>query len=154
MGNLETNMNPDVLLKCTSSVRALTNGQPGDNTDPDVFFMDTPQLLPHIEQGRIVVDEGANLMHNHQEYGHIHRPGVWQGTVHIACTTHHSIVDVQHSKWRCRFGAHHQKDGHIHVPNMWQGTIQLPAEHTPHICIWPAKLRSEIWDQSSADCSM
>lgn len=46
--------------------------------------MDAPQLLPHVEQWGVVIDEGADLVDDHQENGDVHRPRVWQCSVHIA----------------------------------------------------------------------
>ena len=47
--------------------------------------MDAQQLLPHVEEGCIVVDEGTDLVNDHQEDGNVHGPGVWKSTIHIAC---------------------------------------------------------------------
>ena len=49
--------------------------------------MNAPQLLPHIEEGRIVVNEGTDLVEDHEEDGDVHAPGVGQGTIHIACSS-------------------------------------------------------------------
>ena len=48
--------------------------------------MNAPQLLPQIEQGRIIVDEGADLVDDHEKDGDVHAPCVRQGTIYIACT--------------------------------------------------------------------
>lgn len=48
--------------------------------------MDSPQLLPHVEQRGIVVNKGANLMYYHKEYADVHGPRVRQRSVYIACS--------------------------------------------------------------------
>ena len=49
--------------------------------------MDTPHLLPQIEQGRIVINEGADLVEDHEKDGDVHTPCVRQSTIHIACSS-------------------------------------------------------------------
>ena len=56
--------------------RSPTDGQPGHNTQVDRLLVDAPQFLPHVEQRRIVVDEGADLVHDHEKDGDVHGPGV------------------------------------------------------------------------------
>lgn len=49
--------------------------------------MNTPHLLPQVEQGRIVVNESTDLVEDHEEDGDVHTPCVRQGTIHIACSS-------------------------------------------------------------------
>lgn len=51
--------------------------------------MDAQQLLPHVEQRGVVVDEGTDLVDDHEENGNVHCPGVRQSPVHVACTFNH-----------------------------------------------------------------
>lgn len=72
----------------------LTDGQPGWNSKPKGLFMNTPQLLPEIEKGRVVVNEGTDLVEDHEEDGDVHSPCVWQGSIHIACSSSSSMLQV------------------------------------------------------------